>query len=187
MKSYKSYDVSIDSVVNVLLPADVNPDSDEGIELIYKLALAKFQKRIADPGEISLDWERYEDNDVTVPDDVDPESDAGKDFVLHQRREIEHLHPDMRVLEYADNYCEVSRENETVTFKGPCSVTGKSMSVTVNKNDLSKYRDGAYIQDAFPNLSPGDREFLMTGTSDEGWDILYGGDDEDEDDEDSEG
>ena len=37
---------------------------------------------------------------------------------------------------------------------------------------------GLHIQDAFPQLSADDREFLLTGITPEEWDAAFGGDDE---------
>lgn len=42
------------------------------------------------------------------------------------------------------------------TFTGPCVMTGQTHSVTVKGSQLYAYNQGAKIQDAFPNLSPGD-------------------------------
>ena len=67
---------------------------------------------------------------------------------------------------YADNNCtytETYEPEHTYTFTGKCLTSGKEHSVTVNASDLFKYRNGAYIQDAFADLSAGDREFLMSG------------------------
>ena len=36
------------------------------------------------------------------------------------------------------------------------------------------------IQEAFPNLSPALREFIMTGCTDEEWQKIFGGNDEEE-------
>ena len=36
--------------------------------------------------------------------------------------------------------------------------------VEIKANELYNYRQGIHIQNAFPNLHPMDREFLMTGT-----------------------
>lgn len=66
----------------------------------------------------------------------------------------------------------------TYTFTGPCLKTGKPYSVTVPADGLHKYHQGAYIQDAFPNLSKDDREFLMSGYSPEGWKEIFGDDDD---------
>ena len=35
------------------------------------------------------------------------------------------------------------------------------------------YSFGANLQDAFPNLSPGDREFIKTGITPEEWDEMF--------------
>lgn len=69
---------------------------------------------------------------------------------------------------YADNHCSYTEEHKpehTYTFTGKCITTGKEHSVTIKGQDLFDYRCGkkAYIQDAFPYLTPQDREFLMTG------------------------
>jgi len=55
-------------------------------------------------------------------------------------------------------------------FSGPCIVTKKYYSVRVPGQALYNYRSGsAPIQDAFPDMPAGDREFLMSGISPEGW------------------
>ena len=38
-----------------------------------------------------------------------------------------------------------------------------------------------FVQDAFPSLSPEDREFLLTGSTPEEWEELFGGEDDDPD------
>lgn len=90
-------------------------------------------------------------------------------------------------MRYADSRCEIVESYEpehTYTFIGPCVVTGKEQRVTVKAQDLFRYRQGSYVQDCFPYLSKGDREFLISGTSDEGWQQLFGNEeDEDESDE----
>ena len=69
-------------------------------------------------------------------------------------------------MKYADSYCTHTEEykpKHTYTFTGKCINTDKRVSVTVNGKDLFDYRNGQYIQEAFPYLSPQQREFLMTG------------------------
>ena len=82
-------------------------------------------------------------------------------------------------MRYVDKHCtyEESYENgvHTYTFTGPCVFTGKPYSVTVLAEQLYKYRQGAYIQDAFPNLSADDCEFLISGISPKGWSLRFGG------------
>lgn len=46
--------------------------------------------------------------------------------------------------------------------------------IDVTEEQLERWRSGELIQNAMPHLSPTDREFLMTGTTDEDWDALCG-------------
>jgi len=92
-------------------------------------------------------------------------------------------------MRYADSRCVCNESFEngkhTYTFTGPCFHTGKPYSVSVPAAGLFKYRNGAYIQDAFPEVSKEDREFLMSGYSPEGWKQLFGSLEDFEDEEDS--
>ena len=86
-------------------------------------------------------------------------------------------------MHYALKHCECTEifEPEHVyKFSGECLVTRKPYSVTVPASGLFKYHRGAYIQEAFPDLSSDDREFLISGTSPEGWKQLYGDEDEED-------
>jgi hypothetical protein len=89
-------------------------------------------------------------------------------------------------MRYADSRCEIVesyKPEHTYTFVGPCLVTGKEQRVTVKAEDLFRYRQGSYVQDAFPYLDKGDREFLISGYSDEGWKQVFGDPDSDAEDE----
>lgn len=79
---------------------------------------------------------------------------------------------------YADNCCtytEQFKPEHAYVFTGPCIQTGKPHSVTVPAKQLNEYRRGIHkhIQDAFPQMSAGDREFLMSGISPEAFDALF--------------
>lgn len=77
---------------------------------------------------------------------------------------------------YADNFCTYTEQHKpehTYTFTGKCIQTGKDYSVTVKASELYAYRQGAYSQDAFKSLSAEDREFLISGCSPEGWNLLF--------------
>jgi hypothetical protein len=80
-------------------------------------------------------------------------------------------------MRYADKYCACNETfengNHLYIFTGPCHITGKSVTVKVPADGLFAYRQGAFIQDAFPDLSKDDREFLMSGISKEGWDKAF--------------
>lgn len=80
-------------------------------------------------------------------------------------------------MQYARSQCtctEVYEPKHTYTFTGPCFVLRTPYSVTVPAEGLFAYNQGAKIQDAFPDLSVEDREFLISGTSPEGWKLLFG-------------
>ena len=51
-------------------------------------------------------------------------------------------------------------------------LTGKRhmMEIAVTDRQLAKWAAGINIQDAMPNLSPDEREFIMTGITPEEWD-----------------
>lgn len=50
--------------------------------------------------------------------------------------------------------------------------------ITYDPADMRKYESGALIQDAFPYLSPDDREFLKSGITPEEWDYFLSEDQE---------
>ncbi len=56
--------------------------------------------------------------------------------------------------------------------------------VAVNESDFWDWNDGANAQDAFPYLSPDEREMLISGICPDCWDATFGDDDEDEEPED---
>lgn len=84
-------------------------------------------------------------------------------------------------MRYADAYCTYTELNNPhrYVFTGPCRVTKKRVSVTIPGAELYAYRRGKLIQDAMPSVSDGDREFLMSGTSQEGWNKLFPKEDDD--------
>jgi hypothetical protein len=62
-----------------------------------------------------------------------------------------------------------------VRLSGRCVVTGKPYSVVVAADGIVEYygKDGN-VAKAFPELAPAEREFLISGTSPEGWIQLFG-------------
>lgn len=72
------------------------------------------------------------------------------------------------------NYTELFKDGrQFYKFTGPCVVTGKPYSVTVPAEGLWDYNHGKHMQEAFPLLSAEDREFLISGTSPEGWEETF--------------
>ena len=55
-------------------------------------------------------------------------------------------------------------------------LTGKenTMVINVTPEQLSAWTNGVLIQDAMPNLTPDEREFLMTGSTPEEWESAFG-------------
>lgn len=42
----------------------------------------------------------------------------------------------------------------------------------ITEAQLKRWEDGAFVQDAFPHLSPADREFFLTGLTESEWNKL---------------
>jgi hypothetical protein len=59
-----------------------------------------------------------------------------------------------------------------------CHITNDSYSVSVRRTDYEAWKGGKLAQLAFPYLAPEDREFIISGTSPKGWEIIFGGDNE---------
>lgn len=68
-------------------------------------------------------------------------------------------------------------ENEWVTIEVP-DMLGNTHLMDVKMIDLSAYEDGAHIQDAFPYLTAGQRELIITGINDEMWGDIFGDEEE---------
>ena len=71
-------------------------------------------------------------------------------------------------------FCTTEDLGDSIRYTGPCVVTRRPYSVVVLKSGILSYEMGAFIQDAFPDLSADDREFLMSGMSPAGWKITFG-------------
>lgn len=84
--------------------------------------------------------------------------------------------------ELATNRCQVVEEigNGRVRVTSNCIVTGHPYSVDTTKSQWDQFcRGNGFVQDIFQDLSAGDREFILTGTSPLGWDQLFPPDEED--------
>lgn len=49
-----------------------------------------------------------------------------------------------------------------------------SIDLPVTEEQLEAYERGALLQNAFPHLSPGDREFIKSGITDAEWKAVFG-------------
>lgn len=70
-----------------------------------------------------------------------------------------------------DNYIQIN-ENTWKRFK-VCQVTKQVYSVTVNATDINNWMSGMLIQNAMPNLTLEQREFLISGLTPEEFKELY--------------
>ena len=60
-------------------------------------------------------------------------------------------------------------------IKRTCPFTGKQneLEIDVTEEQLLKWQNGTLIQNAMPNLTPDEREFIMTGITAEEWDKTF--------------
>jgi hypothetical protein len=61
-----------------------------------------------------------------------------------------------------------------ITRQSPLTGKIKCMELPVTLDQFSAWRAGMLAQDAFPNLSADDREFIISGLTPEDWKALYG-------------
>lgn len=66
------------------------------------------------------------------------------------------------------------KSEQRVNLSGPCLVTGKTCSVRVSREAFDRWNRGELIQNAMPELSADEREFLISGYSPEGWRQAFG-------------
>ncbi len=55
----------------------------------------------------------------------------------------------------------------------------RDMELDITDEQILKYEAGELIQKAFPNLTPAEREFIMTGITEDEWKDIFGGFDDD--------
>jgi hypothetical protein len=56
----------------------------------------------------------------------------------------------------------------------------RTLDLDFTAEQLAEWKNGALIQNAMPNLSAADREFVMTGVTDEEWANEFGDEEEDD-------
>lgn len=54
----------------------------------------------------------------------------------------------------------------------------RTLDLNITEEEADKFRKGALIQNAFPNLSADEREFILTGITKEEWDKTFKDEDE---------
>lgn len=68
-----------------------------------------------------------------------------------------------------------------ITKKSILTGVTRTQDLPITEAQLAKYYEGAtLIQDILPHLTTSQREFLMTGITDDEWAVVFGPDEEDE-------
>ena len=60
-----------------------------------------------------------------------------------------------------------------ITRKSPFSGKINTREISITQKQLDDWNSGTLIQKAMPNISPDDREFIMTGITPEEWYNLF--------------
>lgn len=66
-------------------------------------------------------------------------------------------------MRYADAKCSIVGNGDEYVVTGPDLFTGKTVEVRFPSRALFLYRNGVSIQSAMPDLTPEEREFLISG------------------------
>lgn len=62
----------------------------------------------------------------------------------------------------------------TITKKSMMTGNLNTMTLNITMAQFEAWKGGVLIQQAMPDLSPAEREFIMTGTTDEEWKEAFG-------------
>ena len=54
----------------------------------------------------------------------------------------------------------------------------RTIDLNVSEEQITKWLDGELIQDAMPQLTQAEREFIMTGMTEEEWNEIFNDDEE---------
>ena len=65
-----------------------------------------------------------------------------------------------------------------VSRKSPLTGLVSTMDLAITAEQIERYRSGALIQNAFPNLTDAEREFYKTGYTPEDWQTMFPPDEE---------
>jgi hypothetical protein len=70
-----------------------------------------------------------------------------------------------------------------ITRKSPLTGITRTKEIDVTIEQILAWEEGELIQNAMPQLSADDREFIKSGISAEEWDQLFGGSEETQEEE----
>lgn len=60
-----------------------------------------------------------------------------------------------------------------VMRRSPLTKITETRDLPITPEQIARYNEGALIQDAFSNLTPGEREFLKTGYTEDDWRAMF--------------
>ena len=60
-----------------------------------------------------------------------------------------------------------------IVRESPFSHDINELEIAVTSEQLKAWKDGERIQDVMPNLTPDEREFLMTGITEDEWNEIF--------------
>ncbi len=69
-----------------------------------------------------------------------------------------------------------------ITRTSQVSGITRSIDLNITQEQLDAWSNGMLVQKAFPNLTPSEREFIITGITSEEWDELFADSDDDDND-----
>jgi hypothetical protein len=61
-----------------------------------------------------------------------------------------------------------------ITRVSPFSNKKSTLEIDVTARQIASWEKGELIQDAMPNLTPAEREFIKTGVTPDEWDDIFG-------------
>lgn len=61
-----------------------------------------------------------------------------------------------------------------ITKISPLTGNSNTMDLDITNEQLQRWKDGELIQNVMPNLTPAEREFLITGYTQDDWDVMFG-------------
>ena len=116
--------------------------------------------RFADNGALLIFWNTQS---TVLP--LRPDGKPNRPLTALTVETVEAPAPDQRVV-------------RSITKVSPISGKERTMLFAATADQWAAYDGGELIQQALPHLSDGEREFLMTGITDEEWDKAFPEDDE---------
>lgn len=61
-----------------------------------------------------------------------------------------------------------------ITRKSPLSGISRTIDIPISYEEYNRWNKGELIQNAFPNISAGEREFILTGITTDEWEDQFG-------------